>query len=531
MRKKNNILKSTATVGSLTGLSRLLGLIREILMAHIFGTTLIKSAFDVAFRIPNLFRAIFGEGALSAAFIPVYADRLEKSGNEDANDFAARILTLLATALIFLVLAIIGITQIAQHFGWGGEKWASIYPLLKILMPYSFFLCMVALAMGILNSHGRFWVPAFTPGILNIVWIGALLAVLVFGSTYSLDKKIKIVAFGVLGSGALQMLFQIPHLSSIGFTPRLSFSWNDDYVKKFLRLMAPGFIGMGVQQINVFISSCLALTIGVWAPAALTYADRLIYLPLGIFATALGSVLLPTFSQQAAQNNNDEMAKTLNSSLQNISFVMLPMAALLCALALPITGWIFQWRGGLFDRDSNILTARAVAAYAPGLLVFSLHKVIAPAFYAMKDTRTPVVTGLIAVVINLTLNILSILFMPEGYQHAGMAGANVLAVLANCTMLIVLLRKRSKKMTDAHTLRNILAMLACAVAGGWVAFVSHQAIITSFSNSGKFLALTALLTGTVTGLAAYLVLCFVVCRKEMRNIIQVLSRRNNEGIN
>ncbi|MCE9616410.1 MAG: murein biosynthesis integral membrane protein MurJ [Lentisphaerae bacterium] len=439
--KPSVLLRSTAIVGAGTALSRLLGFVREMLMAWLFGTSLAKSAFDVAFRIPNLFRRLFGEGALSAAFIPVFTETLKRDGKEEAGLLVSRVASLLAAVLSVIVgvsiLVIWGVEQVVPL----GERSAAVLPLLRIMLPYTLFICLAALSMGVLNSLGYFAVPALAPVILNLVWTGALIWICPrLGGTPA--EQITWLAWSILLAGALQLLAQIPVLRRCGIAVRPHLHWKDVRVQRVLLLMGPAALGLGVYQVNTVIDGVLALFVGSWAPAALTYAERLIYLPLGIIATALGTVLLPAFSQHAAADRHDQIGVTLRHSLRGILLAMTPAAVGLLVLVNPIVRLSYVWGGGKFDALSTLQTSRAVAFYCPGLIVFSIYKVMVPAFYALKDTRNPVRVGLWAVLVNFCLNILFILTWPEGYQHAGLAFATVLASVFNCIVLGRMLQHR-----------------------------------------------------------------------------------------
>jgi putative peptidoglycan lipid II flippase len=526
-QQEHSLLRSTAVVGSFTGLSRLLGFVREIFMAYFFGTSLAKSAFDVAFRIPNLFRNIFGEGALSAAFIPIYTETLARDGREKADHLAGQIMTLIGVVLLCVVgLGMLAAAGAARVFPMD-EKWNSVIPLLIIMFPYTLFICLVALCMGILNSHRRFWVAAASPSLLNILWILALLYICPwFGDTPG--ERAMGLAWTILAAGAVQLIFQIPFLLEIGFRPALSFAWAGESVKRFLRLLSPAVLGMGIQQINVFISTCLALSVGAWAPAALSYAERLIYLPLGMIATALGSVLLPTFSHQAARSEADRMVETFEASFKNLSLVVMPVAAFLFVLATPFAGWVFQWKNGLFDEESTILTARAIMAYAPGLLVFSLYKIITPVFYASKDMSTPVTAAVTAVLCNLVLNIAAIYYMPAGYEHAGMAGANVIASLLNCSILLVVMKGRLPGLKMGKIFLAVALMLVAAVIAGavvWFLFPVCERWAVGLIAVGKISRLISLVVVSGAGILVYGSLVAVLCPAESQGVIKRCFRR------
>lgn len=523
----HKIFRSTAIVGSFTGLSRVLGFIREILTAVFFGTTLAKSAFDIAFMVPNLLRSVFGEGALSAGFVPVFTQKMAKDGNQEANHLAGKIMTMLAVTLFTMVAAAIVLILVSRKFLCFGERWSFVAALLVIMLPYAFFICIVALCSGILNSYNRFWAAAATPGLLNIIWIGVLVCVCPwFGKTP--EERIYAVAWGVIAAGAAQMLFQAPFLLKEGFRPAVSFAWKDPDVTAFLKLVGPAMLIMGVVPVNVLVSRFIALTAGDWAPAALGYAERLIYLPLGVFATALGSVLLPTFSHQAARSQNDRMIAMLNMSMRNISLLMVPMAALLFVLAMPFVSCVFEWKGGVFDSGSAVLTTRALQAYAPGLIVFSLYKVIVPAFYAVKDTKTPMMIAAFMVLFNLVLNVFSVLFLPAGFQHAGMAASNCVASLVNCAILLAVLNRRMSGFMIKDTLLGILKMCIAAVIVGVASWFIASWIMGWLAATALSprLGQVAVLSATVVfGAGLYLGLLAVISPQDLKTVVSLVRRK------
>ncbi len=493
-------------------MSRGLGLIREILMANYFGTSLAKSAFDVAFKVPNLFRRLFGEGALSAAFIPVFSESLQKEGLEEAGKLANRIMTMLMMTLLLIAVGGVIVISIGLHFISFGEKATAVLPLLRIMLPYVFFICLVALAMGILNSFHHFTIPAFTPVLLNVVWIIALLFALPYFGDNAMEQ-IYGVAWAVLLAGVLQLSLQIPALIKFGFKPRLSFDWKDQRVKKVLFLMAPVAIGMGVVQINVIVDGVLALYVGDWAPAALTYAERLIYLPLGIFATALGTVLLPTFSHQVTRGQGDDMCKTMSGALNALMLVMIPASIGLIVLAEPLVTLLFE--RGKFDVRSTIYTMRAVWFYAPGLLFFSIYKVFVPAFYAMQDTKTPVKVAVSMVFLNLALNILFIITWPAGYRHAGLAFATVLTSIISCIILGWLLHNRVGRLEWLNIFSVAVRAFVASIFMGLTSWYLYRMIIES--DVSQILAIAGAVFG---GILIYFVLATLLCPQEFRRVLR-----------
>ncbi len=474
--ENRNVIRFAITVGGFTMLSRVLGMVRDVLTAGVFGTSLAMSSFVVAFRIPNLFRALFGEGALSSAFVPVFMQSRRQEGEAAAWRLARRVVTLVGAVLLGIVaLGIVGMSLWLLRPQVGAEA-AAVLPLARIMLPYVFFICMAALAMAVLNSYRLFSVSAFTPALLNITWILAVLFIIpvVRGGP---SRQIQALAWTVFAAGAVQLAYQVPSLLRVGWRPGVDTDWHDPRVKQVFLLMGPSALGLAVNQVNVMINSLIALYwVGAWAPSALFYAERLIYFPQGILATALGTVLLPVLSDFAAQRKHDEMRGAIHHGLRTLLFVMTPAAIGLFVLAPAIVQMLFEH--GSFDPKSTVLTARALSFYAPGLMVFCLAKVFVPAFYALQDTRTPVKVGLCAVTLNLTLNIVSALTLPEEWKHAGMAFSTVISEGFNGLVLAALLRRR----LGAFGLRGILAglgrALGAAAAMAATAFFAERALTT-----------------------------------------------------
>lgn len=523
------MLRSSAVVSFYTALSRVLGFVREILMAVFFGTSLAKSAFDIAFRVPNLFRRLFGEGALSAAFIPVFADTLETEGKESANALAGRVFTLLGTVLLIVVVAVVVAVTVIAGTRIPGSKALAVLDLLIIMFPYMFFICLVALCMGVLNTFKRFAIPAFTPVLLNVVWILSLLFMCPrFGDEAS--EQIYGVAWGVLIAGVLQLGIQIPALLRTGLRPRLSFDWTDPRVRRIAALMGPAALGMGVLQLNVLVDSVLAMLVGKWAPATLTYAERLIYLPLGVFATAMGTVLLPEFSRSSSKGNTEQIRRTMGVAFRSLFLIMIPAAAGLVVLSAPIIELAFRWEGGAFGAESVVLTSRVLVLYAPGLIAFGAFKVLAPAFYSVKDTITPVKVGVHVVVLNFLLNIVFIATWPEGYKHAGLALATVIASGTNCICLGMIFHRRigspGWKVIFARSCRMVLAALLMALG----AFYSHRALYRHLGGVDlpeKIIQVLAVGTGVAAGIGVYALLIRVLCAEEYGWLVAAVRKRRS----
>lgn len=521
------MLRSAGLVGSWTLLSRCLGLIRDVLMAGLFGTSLPMSAFVVAFMVPNLFRRLFGEGALSAAFIPVFVETRKREGDGEAWCLARRVFSLLTLILV----GITAVGWVAAGVGLQGvppdTKAYAILSLLRIMLPYLVFICLAALSMGILNSFRHFAVPAATPVLLNVVWITALLTVVprLSGDPF---HQIRAVAWAVVVAGVVQLGCQIPVLIRFGYRPGWSLSVHDAKVRRVIRLMGPAALGLAVTQINVVIDKLLAAWVAPWAPAALFYSERLVYLPLGIFATALGTVLLPALSGHVAEAREDRIPGAVNHALRNLLYVMTPAAVGLVVLAGPIVDLIFRWRQ--FDAASAAHTVIALQCYAPGLVMFSLVKVLVPVFYARQDTRTPVRVALAAVGLNLALNILFVMTWPHPYKHAGLALATVLASAFNGGVLALLVHRQCGSPGWRSIAASVLRSLACAgIMGASVAAIFPVALqgLVGLGLQGKAAQLPAVLTAIAVGALIYGTFSLLLRCPEPREILNALRGRDS----
>ncbi len=447
------VLRSVTVVSLMTAVSRLGGLVREVLMAYFFGTSALKSAFDIAFIVPNLFRRLFGEGALSSAFVPVFSATVEKEGVERAREFAMRVITLLVVTLGAVTAAGILLTYPVAGILSPESRWQLPLPMMRIMLPYALLICVAALVSGMLNTMGRFGVSSFTPFLLNVVWILALGVCFLLPDNPFL--RLDVLCWAILVAGVAQILFQLPALAGHGIRFGLRFSGllGDAKLRQVLVLMAPAALGMGLIQINVCVDKLLAYWADAAAPAALEYAERIVYLPLGMFGTAFMTVLLPTFSRQASRGDYVQLRDTLEQSVRNLAVILAPCAAALALLALPVVELIYGFRGGRFDHESAVLSARALMVYAPGLLVFSLQQSLTPAFYGMQDLKTPVRVSLFGLLMNVTLNVTSVVLLPHGWKHVGIAGSTVFTSAVN-------------SLTLAHVLHKRIGAPRCSAVGG-----------------------------------------------------------------
>ncbi len=429
------ILRSAGVVGLFVLISRFFGLVRDIAMASLFGSSLAMDAFVVAFTIPNLFRGLFGEGALSAAFVPVFSETLEREGRDRVWRFASSMLGFLGYTLTALVAAGILLASLVLRLVPLSPRAELILELLRVMLPYMFFICVAAFFSSMLNVMRRFSLPAATPVAMNLIMLVALLGICPRLPAEG-DARILVAAWSVIAAGMVQALMQWPQLAACGFRLRASLDWRDPRVRRVWTLMGAAALGVGVTQINVLLNRFVAVLIGQGAPSYLYYAERLIYFPLGLFATALGTILLPAFSGHAAQDRPDLIRATLGQSARQLLFVMMPAAAGLLALAGPIVRLVFE--RGDFSPATTAMTTLAVQCYAPGLLVFSLLKVLIPVFYAQQDMKTPVKVGGACTLLNVAL----MLLLMRPFRHAGIALATVLSTACQVVILAVLVQRR-----------------------------------------------------------------------------------------
>jgi putative peptidoglycan lipid II flippase len=530
--ENSKVIRSAVKVGGFTSLSRVLGLIRDTVTAAAFGTSSAMSDFVVAFRIPNLFRALFGEGALSSAFVPVFMQTRQKEGEAEAWTVARKVISL--TGLILLLIVALGIaaaTVMLHRMPNLVEHAPMVLPLLRIMLPYMLFICLTALSQAILNSYHRFSLPAFTPSLLNLTWILFVVAICpLLGDT--MNERIYGVAWGIFFAGLVQLGAQIPAMIKLGYRPGFRLDFKDARVIRFLKLMGPTALGSSVTQVNVMINGILARWAAPWAPASLYYAERLIYLPQGILATALSTVLLPVFSAHAAQGAEDRIRGTLNHALRTLLSVMAPASIGLLVLARPITQLVFGW--GHFDQESVGHTSLVLQCYAPGLFVFCLAKVFVPAFYSLQDTRTPFRIGVISVILNFIMNLTVTLTWPRELKAAGLALATVISEGFNGITLGYLLTRRIGSPGWAEIFRSVGRVVIAALIMGLCAAACQAALSHVCAAAGlapKLNQVVSVLLSIAIGMIVYVLVALVLRCPEIGFVREALGqpRRNGNG--
>jgi len=458
---KSQVTKAAGVVSGATLLSRVFGLLRDVVIAGFFGAGIASDAFFVAFRIPNLLRRLFAEGSLTIAFVPIFTEYLSKDGEPAAFLFARSAIRLISILLAIAAVAGILLTPLivrimAPGFMASPEKLALTISLTRFMFPYIFFIGLVALSMGILNALGHFAAPALAPVLLNFAMITAVLLL----SPY-LQNPVYGLAVGVLAGGLLQLLLQIPFLLRKGLVFWETASLFHPGLKRLGKLMLPAVFGAAVYQINILVGTLLASLLPEGSVSYLYYADRLVQFPLGIFAIAAATAVLPSFSKYAVIQDTQALSETFGYAMRLIFFITIPSMVGMILLREPIIGLLF--RRGAFDSQTTALTATALFYYGIGLWAFSAVRIVVTLFYALQDTRTPVKMAAISILVNIVLGV--ILMWP--LRHGGLALATSLASMVNLYLLVRALKKKVGLIHWHAILLSVRKTVICsAVMGG-----------------------------------------------------------------
>ncbi|MCC8997690.1 MAG: murein biosynthesis integral membrane protein MurJ [Nitrosomonas sp.] len=466
-----NLVKALAAVSSMTFISRILGFIRDMIIARIFGAGIATDAFFVAFRIPNLLRRLFAEGAFSQAFVPILAEYKNTRTAEETRDLIDHISTLLTITLF--VVTLIGVVASpwiiyasAPGFLENPEKFALTVDLLRITFPYILFISLVALAGGILNTYGKFNVPAITPAFLNLSFIACALWL-----TPYMQPPVLALAWAVFIGGILQLAFQVPFLIRLERLPRIRFNVKESGAWRVIKLMGPAVFGVSVSQISLLINTIFASLLVTGSVSWLYYADRLMEFPAGLLGVALGTILLPSLARHYSNNSNEEYSRLLDWGLRMTMILTLPAALALGLLSTPLIATLFH-HGAFTDHDVW-MTREALTAYSIGLIGLILVKVLAPGFYARQNIKTPVKIAIITLIATQLMN-LAFIFP---FQHAGLALAIGLGACLNAGLLYYQLRKQNIYQPQAGWLVFFLKIsVALIVMGGvlWFAVGDHS---------------------------------------------------------
>ena len=477
-----NLLKSLAAVSSMTMFSRVLGFIRDAIIARIFGASMAADAFFVAFKLPNLLRRIFAEGAFSQAFVPILSEYKTQQGEEATRTFIAYVSGMLT--LILAVVTVLGmlaapwiIYVTAPGFTDDPDKFTLTANLLKVTFPYIFLISIASLAGGILNTWNRFSVPAFAPTLLNVSMIGFAL----FAAPY-FDPPIMALAWAVLAGGVLQIAYQLPHLKKIGMLvlPRVSF--RNSGVWRVMKLMGPAILGVSVSQISLIINTIFASFLVSGSVSWMYYADRLMELPSGVLGVALGTILLPSLAKSFSKGDATEYRKLMDWGLRLCFLLALPCAVALAILAEALTVSLFQYKN--FTAFDALMTQQALIAYCVGLMGMIVIKVLAPGFYSRQNIKTPVKIAIATLILTQLMNLAFI----GPFKHAGLALSIGIAACFNASLLYWQLRKQN----------ILIAMLFMAAV-----LVGMMYLMPEWSQGNMLMRMLRLMGVVIAGAGAY----------------------------
>lgn len=503
--KPRSMLRSSLLTGSMTMMSRVLGLIRDIVLANVLGAGGAMDVFAIAQKIPNFFRRLFAEGAFSQAFIPVLAEYREKGSSAAVKELVDKVAGSLGSILlIFTLLGVAGAFVIAIIFAPGyyatPEKFSFLIDLIQITFPYLMLISLTGFAGAILNSYDRFAIPAVTPIFLNIFMIAAAL---LFADSFS--SPAYALAWSIVAAGLFSLLFQLPFLHQVQMLPSPKWDWSHPGVKRILVLMAPALFGVSVSQLNLLADSIIATFLVEGSPSWLFYSDRLVELPLGVFGVAIATVIMPGLSRQNAAQSAEKFSQTLDWAIRFVVLIALPATLALIILSEPILATLFYHQGGEMKASDILMSTYSLRAYALGLFAFMLIKVLVPGYFARQDMKTPVRIGVISIGANLLMKpffVIPLVFLWE-LGHVGLALTTALAAYVNAFLLYRGLRQQSiytpsavwPKLWLKYGLSNLVMVLVL------LTLIYHWDQWLEWSTIDRVLRLAVV---CVTGLGSYL---------------------------
>jgi putative peptidoglycan lipid II flippase len=551
-----SVARSAGIVSVAVMFSRVLGLIRETLFAKYFGAGFLYDAFIVGFRIPNLLRDLFAEGALSAAFVKVFTDYQIKNSEREAWRLASMIFNGLAVVLgaiciigiflspVFVKLITYNYTGDPNHY-YPAEKAALATLLMQIMFPFILLVALAALAMGVLNTKGRFGIPASASTAFNVFSIifGLGLAFWLSGGSWerSSDKfvipdvfaqwAIVGMAIGTLVGGAAQFLIQLPSLLKVGFRFSTALSFRDPGVKRVMRLMGPAIIGTGAIQVKVLVDTIVASGIDGGA-SWLSYAFRLMQFPIGVFGVAIGTAAIPTLSRLASEDNIEKFRSTLSDAIKLVFLLAIPSACGLVVLGQPIISLIYQ--RGEFDAFDTDMTAWALAAYSIGLAGYAAIKVLSPAFYALDDARTPMYISLASILVHVpsSFGLMQLLSRvgvsperPNGFGHAGVALATSIVATVNFAALVYFMKRRINRLNGRDIFQSLVKILIASALMSIVAYGSFYLLAGYFAEKGFAVRLIEALVPIVLAGITFIGTAKLLRIEELEKMYRALSRK------
>ncbi len=524
---KRQILKSASIISIITVVSRILGYVRDQRLTLLLGTTGIADSFILAYRIPSILRRLVGEGSMTASFIPVFTDYMRNRSREETWAFANRLFW--TFSIVLAALTVLGVifsplaVRMFSMFGKNQVQVEAIY-LNRLMFPYILFIGMAALAMAILNCFHIFGLPAATPILLNISFI--VFSVAAVWKHFS--SPAAALAVGVLIGGIFQFFLQVPQLVRRGMSFRFGVSFTDPGVRRVAKLMVPGFLGIGIAQVNLLVDTIFANAkiMPEGSLVSLYVADRVTELVLGGYAIAIATAVLPMMSHQASAGDHDGMKKTFVFSMRIVSFITIPAAVGLVILREPIVQVLFQH--GLFVAESTRLTARALLYYSMGLPAFAAVKLIVPAFYATQDTRTPVRVAMFTLVVNIALNLIFLFYFFAKFKNGGPPLASALAGYFNVSVLFVIFRLRFGRLGTQEILASMGKISLCAAVMGIVCWSTLQ--YSHFDMIVHFLPRLAVFVGLIlSATLTYLGLAWLLRCDEISEVYGFAFHRNQGG--
>lgn len=518
MKQHEQITRSAGLVGSLTFLSRIAGYARDVVIAYFFGATATTDAFWVAFRIPNLLRRLFAEGSLTISFIPVFTQYLETKNKEEAKKVADAVFTILIFLLILISIGGILLSPyIIKLFAAGFDEgtFDLAVSLNRIMFPYILFISLTALSMGVLNSLRHFFAPAFSPVILNICIIVAVL----FANKY-FGVPIYAAAVGVIAGGVLQFLFQLPFLYGRSFLFGLNKNIRHPAVKKIGLLIIPQLFGVAVYNLNILVNTQYASFMAEGTISYLYFAERLIEFPLGIIAVSIATVLLPSLSSHVAKKEFDKFKETYSFTLRLMFFILIPALVGLIVLREPLCNLLYQ--RGEFDYAATIFTSQALLGYAVGLWAVGGIRITAPAFYSMQDTRTPVIIAFIAFIANAVLGY--VLGFTFDYKHTGLALASSISSIINFLLLFYLIERRVGNINIKSIM--ILLVKISVISGVMGVLVWRISKLTIWSESAFAIEKVGVLAASVVfAVVFYFLLAKLLKVKEADFLVDMIRKK------
>jgi putative peptidoglycan lipid II flippase len=511
-----SIIKSTGVVAFFTMLSRIMGLIRDMVISSIFGANAFVDGFYVAFRIPNLFRRFVAEGCLTISFVPVYTEYLMTNNREESLKLAQKTLSMLILFLCAIVgLGIIFSPQIIHLFAYGfdnSEQIALTINLNRLMFPYLFLISIVSFAMGYLNSHKYFFAPAFSPVLLNIGFItGALFIGRIF------KQPLYGLALGVILGGIMQFVLQIPYLIRAGFKMKFSIDFSHPGIRSIFKMMLPALFGIAVYQINILMSTMLASMLPEGSISYLYYSDRLTEIVLGVFVVSLGNVLLPELSGFAATKNFSKIRDLYLSSVKAVLFICIPACIALMSAGLPIVSVLFK-RGNFSASDAE-MTFKALFYASLGIPSISILRITVPAFYSLKDTKTPVFTSFLSFIINIGSGYF---LMQTSLKHGGLTLGLSIASTVQMLILVIAMQKKIGSIGAGQLILPVLKYLFSGII--MALFIYFIGLKINWFNDAFLKRLVFLIIIIITGLAVYFLTCFLLRVKEIDILKSLISK-------